>query len=245
MRRRLLQLGLFLLLGAIVNVAVAWGCVVLTSFTDVSSYSGSQSEDIAWLTERRWRKLADTSSFTYPLRTTEHAGPGLRFRWIEESRDIREGAEHRFLSYNESRWAFCTLTEAGWPVLSMEGHQVLEEALRRSEVGGVLIRSKATRFPLLLGDVRSDGTIRITKYLDKYPWLGGRFVPLIPRWPGFAVNTLFYATILWSLFVAPFTLQRRRRIKRGLCPACAYPVGENAICTECGVCLNPKTMGAA
>jgi hypothetical protein len=29
MRRRLIQLGLFLLLGAIVNVAVAWGCAAL------------------------------------------------------------------------------------------------------------------------------------------------------------------------------------------------------------------------
>jgi hypothetical protein len=24
------------------------------------------------------------------------------------------------------------------------------------------------------------------------------------------------------------------RIKRGLCPACAYPVGSSSVCTECG-----------
>jgi hypothetical protein len=52
--------------------------------------------------------------------------------------------------------------------------------------------------------------------------------------PGFAINTLFYAAILWALFAAPFALQRRSRIRRGLCPACAYPVGESPICTECG-----------
>ena len=27
---------------------------------------------------------------------------------------------------------------------------------------------------------------------------------------------------------------RRDRIKRGLCPVCAYPEGESAVCTECG-----------
>ena len=61
-----------------------------------------------------------------------------------------------------------------------------------------------------------------------------RYVPVRPLWPGFAINTLFYAAILWLLFAAPFALRRRRRIKRGLCPKCAYPVGTNARCTECG-----------
>jgi hypothetical protein len=59
-------------------------------------------------------------------------------------------------------------------------------------------------------------------------------IPLRPLWPGFAINTLFYAAILWLLFAAPFALRRRRRIARGLCPACAYPVGVSPVCTECG-----------
>jgi predicted amidophosphoribosyltransferase len=59
-------------------------------------------------------------------------------------------------------------------------------------------------------------------------------LPLLPIWPGFAIDTLFYAAILWGLFAAPFALRRRRRIKRGLCPKCAYPVGESDVCTECG-----------
>jgi hypothetical protein len=70
-------------------------------------------------------------------------------------------------------------------------------------------------------------------------WAG---VPLRPVWPGFAVNTLFYAAILWLPFGA-FALRRRRRIKRGLCPKCAYPVGTSDKCTECGATL--KTLNAA
>ena len=70
------------------------------------------------------------------------------------------------------------------------------------------------------------------------PNLGGRLpvtiYPLQPIAFGFAVNTLLYAASLWLLFAAPFVLRGRRRIRRGLCPACAYPIGDSAICTECG-----------
>jgi hypothetical protein len=53
-------------------------------------------------------------------------------------------------------------------------------------------------------------------------------------WPGFAINTLFYGAILWLLFAGVGFVKRRRRVKRGLCPACAYPVGVSPVCTECG-----------
>ena len=30
------------------------------------------------------------------------------------------------------------------------------------------------------------------------------------------------------------------RARRGLCPACAYPVGEAAVCTECGKAVSSR-----
>jgi hypothetical protein len=54
------------------------------------------------------------------------------------------------------------------------------------------------------------------------------------------VNTLFYAALLWLLFFAPFTLRRHLRARRGLCQACAYPVGEAAVCSECGAVVRSK-----
>ena len=53
-------------------------------------------------------------------------------------------------------------------------------------------------------------------------------------WPGFAINTIFYAAMLWLLFAAPGYVRRRVRVRRGLCPACAYPIGTSDVCTECG-----------
>ncbi len=64
--------------------------------------------------------------------------------------------------------------------------------------------------------------------------------PLAPLWPGFAINTLFYAAILWLLIPGPFALRRFLRVRRGLCPKCAYPMGESAVCTECGGALVKK-----
>ncbi len=72
------------------------------------------------------------------------------------------------------------------------------------------------------------------------PWLrprGQRPLPLKPIWPGFLINTLFYAALLWALIAGPFALRRFLRVRRGLCPKCAYPMGESSVCSECGGAL--------
>ena len=76
--------------------------------------------------------------------------------------------------------------------------------------------------------------IKVVNEID----IRGRVLPLRPIAPGFAINTLFYGGILWLLFAAPFAIRRWRRVKRGLCPACGYPVGTSDVCTECGRSLN-------
>ena len=65
--------------------------------------------------------------------------------------------------------------------------------------------------------------------------------PLLPIWPGFAINTIFYATLLWLLIPGPFALRRFLRVRRGMCPKCAYPMCESAVCTECG-CGLPNSI---
>ena len=61
-----------------------------------------------------------------------------------------------------------------------------------------------------------------------------RFLPLQPLWPGFAINTVFYAGVLWIVFCGPFALRQLIRRRRGQCARCAYPIGSSAVCTECG-----------
>ena len=68
--------------------------------------------------------------------------------------------------------------------------------------------------------------LRLYRYL--------RALPLRPIWAPFTINTLFYAAILWLIIPGPFVLRRFLRLRRGLCPMCAYPMGESAVCSECG-----------
>ena len=64
-----------------------------------------------------------------------------------------------------------------------------------------------------------------------------RLLAYLPIWPGFAINTLFYAGIVWLLIPGPFALRRLIRRRRGLCPACGYDIrhGEHEACPECGL----------
>jgi hypothetical protein len=117
-------------------------------------------------------------------------------------------------------------TRAGWPCRSLFGTQ-------RPASYDDLVASKA------------ENGVVISWRLIECDYAIPALVPTGPLRNGFAINTAFYAAILWLLFFAPLALGRRRRIKRGLCPACAYPVGSSDVCTECGTPVirkAPKVM---
>jgi hypothetical protein len=69
-------------------------------------------------------------------------------------------------------------------------------------------------------------------------------LPCVPLWSGFAINTIFYAAVLWMLFAVPVKLRKWRRIKRGQCASCGYSLRENTSekCPECG-CSAPSPSG--
>lgn len=69
---------------------------------------------------------------------------------------------------------------------------------------------------------------------------GSDILPLRPILTGSIINILFYTMLLWLLFFAPFTARRMLRRRRGVCEKCAYPVGVNSNCTECGAAVARK-----
>ena len=67
-------------------------------------------------------------------------------------------------------------------------------------------------------------------------WLSFRVLPIRPVWPGFLLDSGFYASLA---FLVNGVLRRLRlvlRRNRGLCPACAYDLRGNVVdgCPECG-----------
>ncbi|MEQ8845266.1 MAG: hypothetical protein RIB58_10470 [Phycisphaerales bacterium] len=82
-------------------------------------------------------------------------------------------------------------------------------------------------------------------------WLGGievgvprqslrsdRFaLPLLPLWPGFLINIVFYAILAFALMRTPRVLHRGLRRRRGRCERCGYDrqgLDAEAACPECG-----------
>jgi hypothetical protein len=55
-------------------------------------------------------------------------------------------------------------------------------------------------------------------------------------WPGFTINTIFYAALLWVLWILSAKIRRMVHIRRGCCPACGYKIayGVGPKCSECG-----------
>jgi hypothetical protein len=107
----------------------------------------------------------------------------------------------------------------------------------------VRARATGTNYPPTVSSQSSYAVHLGSHPIDPFTVRDEAVLPVLPLWPGFAINTLFYAVIVWLLFAAPFALRRRIRIRRGLCPACAYPIGDSEVCTECGKTVNARAKG--
>ncbi len=201
MKRRLLIIAVFLLLGAVVNVGVAWCCAAFVKPWDLGS---AVIEQTAMLGPGR-NEFVCTRHGLGRTRRDRFRGsmiPYGRGTAFSSATGPSEGESTDF---------------AGWPF----------RALSCVYYGGVGIGPNQAG----VGPPDIEWGIEL-------PWSGTvvswRALPYRLIWIGFTINTLFYAAILWLLISGPFVLRRFLRRRRGLCPTCAYPMGESAVCSECG-----------
>lgn len=73
-------------------------------------------------------------------------------------------------------------------------------------------------------------------------------LPLLPLWPGFAINTGFYALLLFIAWRVPGVLRRAVRRRGGRCVGCGYSrdgLEPHAACPECGAHAGHRSRRAA
>ena len=213
MKRRLLIVVIFLLAGAVVNVAVAWGCVAVASWPS----SIVDSPDLAMVWPREVPEHWPPTDVKQELR-----GFGLAVSRAL-GRSITSGENG---GIDESDHYLIDLNRVGWPLQTLQWETWREYTVSKD----------------------SPAVHRYAGHPDFTGWRTGLEPPSfiagtngfwkrLPIRPtsvlAFAANTLVYASLLWF----PFVLRRFIRVKRGLCPSCAYPVGESPVCSECGKAL--------
>jgi hypothetical protein len=203
------RLGVSLLLisgGAIVNVAVAWGCAIWTKLP--TAWTSDTPRVFAWPAgvpskwpERPTRCIQATHCFR--TRTVLGADSDTRTRRGVRTHCDDTGVPLRCLRSVELEGWYGDMSH----VTPAEG--IFDGGLKPP--------------PSLFG---SDIATR-------------RRLPLSPLWPGFAINTIFYAAILWLLWIALGRARRFIRVRRGRCPACGYQIaaGVGPVCSECGQVL--------
>ncbi len=205
MKRRLTKLVVFLVLGAIVNVGVAWGCAGWSDWLDIitllktpvtTETSGTISAPSAWRLDNMPKSWPDKPTHAF----TRHTG------WFLFTDQMRSLDDETFFRLADRRFGVPTKSLACYELVVLQSGT----------------RTNSCRYG-------------IARFGGDYP------LPLRPMWPGFAINTIFYAAILWGLTLGPFTACRiTRRIvrrRRGHCIKCGYDLrGEfESGCSECGL----------
>lgn len=240
-KRHLRKLVLFVLLGAIVNVAVAWGCawgVELGNESHVAMQGDVRGERF-WFGVGHWsgfgsdrheimlsfgRHTQVKSQGMISARFSVH-GDKTALHAVESptwSRlGIAIGDDRRVIEAEDAR---------GWPLRSMWGVVLEYDA---NEQAYVMDPESALYFPQGF----NPNQWAMIGAANTYPVT---VVPLGLIGPGFAINTVFYTAVLWLSLVAPGRLRRWRRVRRGLCAACGYPIGSSDNCTECGAAVMPS-----
>ena len=252
MRKWAPKLAVFLFLGALVNIAVAWSCAyfVGTGLVEYDHYKLQSTWHIknkeyrgtvrsfSGIGSRNWHLPLNHPYFEEEWVTTD--GTDVFPRWSRLSR--LPPVMEEFLPLKSS-----SMQEQahGWPLLTahcdwkstrvdvMPRLSISYLFFRKDELRGgidlrILRESKSLlSFPLRPPDEREGWFFYLSDQRDIV-------LPFHPIWSGLIINTLFYAVLIWGVVSGPGAARRVFRQRRNRCPACGYPIGTSTVCTECG-----------
>lgn len=227
--RSFLQIAiLFAFAGMFMNVSLVWTCAAWQPWPSVWSAREGHTDTGAgfldWSVKvwsgAAWRRVLSSWTIgesSLNANTTDMTAEEILPGWAEVARpSIASGARGTIV--------FHFVEARGWPLLSMRCEW---KTTGKAEIVSPRIKVVSGRL------ISSDRTVR-------WDIENPRVLPIQPIWSRFLVNTMFYAVVLWLTIRWPIVLRRYMRVRRGLCPRCAYPTGKSQVCTECGTHLGVK-----
>jgi hypothetical protein len=219
-KRWVFTIFLFLLLGVIVNITLAWGISVRGDPFDSEPAAKPYLLDEG---ERSASRFRTGGSLAYHWSTrcwlARRSDPPGSYMTLGDV--LPSWGRHADDSYVEMNMVIAS----GWPFLALWYHQTVW----------------STDSPTLQTHFQAHGGIQLK-------WRYAGFIhrpcvlPLRPIWFGFIVNTVLYALILSLLYCVLFVLRRRIHLKRGRCPKCGYDLRHalSGGCPECGWNRQPE-----
>ena len=241
--RILTSIIVLLIIGAMINVLVAWTCVALakTRMFDAIALGRMRAEHYAAEDAKAAQgENPDTERYLALLLLA----PGTRVLIADESGD----AQNRRIATQS----------AGWPWLALDAEQTRDRASDLTTHWGVAMGKMTLHYPTLnigsaglpafpasrtalVGPPAPPAVARVA--VTAAPIMAqkaDRLLPMRPIWPAFALNTIAYAFATWLMWLLWTMTMRTQRRLRGRCGRCAYPVGVSPVCTECGHRVRPR-----
>ena len=238
--KRLRVILLFLLLGAIVTVMVAWACAVwvytpptkmrsawvsLPGLRKVEGWNISRKEAFG-ATQLVAMVRSSRQDKSLGLDDVLPAWSNLKSQMNEAAKEARREADKPENANGERHISPPVLLQKayGFPFRSMYWNW--DSGSRRANPMPQNFLSNGMTLKPHTHNMRPS-----TFSLDHH-----RALPLLVLPFGFALNTVITALLLWLLFISLVKLRRTVRRRRGLCVTCAYDLrgAEHEACPECG-----------
>lgn len=204
-----------LLLGVLLNIAVAWGLAAFVGVPPPPARQIPAEKPLSWpgRVPQGWPPPKEVYIGRWWCCTTVHA-LGHTVRRLEDTNPTTKASEE-MLSCNLyiSRW--------GWPMRSLE----IQWPHSQNMLVSIWLFKKPTEAALRTG-------LPVSTSITRSP--ERTHLPLMPVWPGFFVNSLLYSAIACALLCGPGMARRLRRRRRGWCISCGYDLAGLPKCPECG-----------